>query len=169
MAFHPTYSSRRVVINYAGVNLSDGKAEDAFLTIAHNTPRASYRKGADGNTSAALSSDMSLTVTISMFPESSAAKALGIAYYGLREAERQGAGVLGAVPLGIVDEAGTTILTTTEAVLTNVGDLSLGQDTGTIDFEFYVENAILSPAPAEVADLAASALDALSVSVDVGL
>lgn len=165
MSFHETFSAKNVVVNYSGVDLSQGRPEDAFLTISQGAPRANFRKGVDGNTSAALSADNSVTVTLSLFPESNAAKVLTGIYYGLKLSHDQGQPVLGALPLGIVDPSGTIFLVAQEAVLVNMGDLSLGEDTGTMDFEFYVEDAIAVPLTGEIAGKLSGALSTLGVSV----
>ena len=165
MAFHETFSAKNVVINYSGVDLSQGRPEDAFVTIAQGAPRANFRKGLDGNTSAALSADNSVTVTLSLFPESNAAKVLTGIYYGLKLAHDQGEVILGALPLGIVDPSGTIFLVAKEAVIMNIGDLSLGEDTGTLDFEFYVEDAVAVPLTGELATKLSGALNELGVSV----
>lgn len=164
MAFHETYSAKSVVINYAGAVLTKGRPEDAFISIAQGAPRANFRKGLDGNTSAALSADNSVTVTLSFFPESNSAKILSGLYYGLKLSHDQGKPILGALPLGITDPSGTIFLIAEEAVLVNMSDLSLGEDTGTIDFEFYVENAIATPLSGELADKLSSALTELGIS-----
>lgn len=165
MAFHETFSAKSVVVNYSGVDLSQGRPEDAFLTISQGAPRANFRKGVDGNTSASLAADNSVTVTLSLFPESNSAKVLTGLYYGLKLSHDAGKPILGALPLGIADPSGTIFLIAKEAVLVNMGDLSLGEDTGTLDFEFYVEDAIAVPLTGEIATKLAGALSAIGVSV----
>lgn len=164
MSFHPTYSAKAVVINYAGADLTEGRPEGAFITVAQGAPRAAFRKGVDGNTSNSLSADNSVTVTLSLFPESNAGKVLTGIYYGLKAAHSAGEVVLGALPLGVVDPSGTIFLAAKEAVLMNIGDLTLSEDTGTMDFEFYVEDAVATPLTGELADKLASALSELGVS-----
>lgn len=162
--FHSTYSAKNVLINYSGRDLSDGRPDgQAFVTISQGAPRASFRKGVDGNTAASLSADNSVTITLSLFPESDNAKILGAIYYGLKQAHDAGKPVLGALPLGLSDPAGTIFLIAKEAVLMNIGDLSLSEDTGTIDFEFYVENAIATPLEGDLAEDLNGALKELSV------
>lgn len=165
MSFHETFSAKNVVVNYAATDVSQGRPEDAFISISQGAPRASFRKGLDGNTSAALSADNSVTVTLSLFPESNSAKILTGLYYGLKQSLRQGEAVLGALPLIIADPSGTIFLVANETVLMNIGDLSLGEDTGTIDFEFYVEDALAAPLTGELADLLSNATKDAGIKV----
>lgn len=165
MSFHKTYSMRNVDIDYALLDLNVGKADDAYLTISQGAPRASYRKGADGNTSASLSADHSVTVTLSLFPESEAAVKLQAIYDALKASERAGEPVLGAVPLVISDPSLAANILSLEAVLTNVGDLTLGQDTGTKDFEFYVEDALSNPLLGDLAADLQKAKDDLGITI----
>jgi hypothetical protein len=165
MSFHETFSAKNVVINYAATDISTGRPEDAFITISQGAPRAAFRKGLDGNTSASLSADNSVTVTLSLFPESNSAKILTGLYYAFKQALRQGEAVLGALPLIVADPSGTIFLVAKETVLMNLGDLSLSEDTGTIDFEFYVEDALASPLTGELADILSNATKDAGVKV----
>lgn len=164
MSFHETYSAKNVVSNFSGIDVSKGRPDDAFVTISQGSPRVNMRKGLDGNTSAALSADNSVTVTLSYFPESNAAKVLVALYYGLKQSHDAGKPILGALPLGLADPSGTIFLIAKEAVLVNIGDLSLSEDTGTLDFEFYVEDAIATPLTGELGDKVASGLSELGIS-----
>jgi len=107
MSFHQTYSMGNVNINYGGFDITDGRGADAYLSISNNTPRASFRKGADGNTSASLSSDHSVTLTLTYME----------------------------------DPSGSIAFLAKDAVIMNLGDISLGEDTGEVEIEFYVEDA----------------------------
>lgn len=159
MAFLPTYSARNVLVNYAGAILDGGRPEDTFVTITENAPRASFRKGNSGDTSAALSADHSVTVVLTFFTESQAAKILSGIYSGLKSAEKAGSPVLGSYPMVISDPSGSTLLVAKDTVLMNKTEVGLGADSGTVSFEFFVDDATQLPLPD---DLAASAKDALS-------
>lgn len=165
MSFHATYSARNVVTNYSGLDISEGRPEDVFITIAENSDRASFRKGIDGHTSSALSSDNSYIVTLSYFPESATAKILTGIYSALKLAQTTDAATLGAVPLGIADPSGGTIFAASEAVMQSRGDTSLGEDTGTIDFVFYVESGAITALPEDLAKAVAEGLDGLGLSL----
>lgn len=165
MAFLSTYSPRNVLVNYAAAILDSGRSDDVWITISQNAPRASFRKGNSGDTSAALSADHSVTVTLSFYPESQSAKALTGIYNGLKAAERSGNPVLGAYPLVISDPSGATLLLAKEAVLMNSGDISLGSDTGTVDFEFFVEDALQLPLEGDLAEEVNSSLDELGIQL----
>lgn len=130
-----------VNINYSGFDITDGRGADAYLSISNNTPRASFRKGADGNTSASLSSDHSVTLTLTYFPESETANGLQFLYYSLKKLERAGQPILGSFPLIMEDPSGSIAFAAKDAVLMNLGDISLGEDTGEVELEFYVEDA----------------------------
>jgi len=164
MSFHETYSAKNVVSNFSGIDVSQGRPDDAFITISQGSPRVNMRKGLDGNTSSALTADNSVTVTLSYFPESNAAKVLTALYYGLKASNDAGKPILGALPLGLSDPSGTVFLIAQEAVMVNIGDLSLGEDTGTMDFEFYVEDALITPLTGELADKLTAGLKELGVS-----
>ena len=165
MSFHSTYSARNVTVVYAGANLSEGRPEDVYITISENSPRASFRKGLDGNTSAALSSDHSVTLTLSFYPESTTAKVLSGIYYGLKELERTGTALLGAYPLVINDPSGAaSLLVADEAVLMEKGDSSFGADSGTVDFTFYIEDARQAVLPAELEAIVNASLGNLAVT-----
>lgn len=163
MAFHNTYSAKNFVVNYAGIDLSEGRPEDGFISISQNTPRAAMRKGLDGNTAASLSSDHSVNLTLSFFPESETAKKLAALYHSLRLAEMTGDVTLGAAPLVLSENSGATFLSAPETVLVNMGDQSFGADTGTVDFEFYVETAAQITLPANIAADVTKAFDGFGV------
>lgn len=150
MSLLRTYSARAVNIVYAGITLNDGRPDDVFITIAENADRVSFRKGMSGDTSVSLSPDHSGTITLSFFPESQAAKGLTNIYSALREMERRGdtqpanIGVAGTgTPLAVIDPSGSIILAATEAVIQSTSERSLGEDTGTISFTFFVDDMYL--------------------------
>ena len=163
MAFLTPYSARNVTISYAGIPLNQGRPEDVFFTVAENAQRMTPRKGLSGDTSVSLSSDHSTLVTLSFFPESDAAKVLTAIYYSLKEAERAGTPALGAAPLMVSDPSGITLLASPQAALQNKTETSFGADTGTISFEFYVEEALIKPLPADIAGQISAAKAALGV------
>lgn len=163
MAFHATYSPKNFVVNYAGIDLSEGRPEDTFISISQSAPRAGMRKGLDGNTSTALSSDHSVTLTLSFYPESETAKKLAALYHSLRFAEMTGDVTLGAAPLVLSENSGATFLSAPETVLVNMGDQSFGADTGTIDFEFYVETAAQMTLPSNIAAEVTRAFDGFGI------
>lgn len=165
MAFLQTYSARNVLINYAGVILNSGRPEDTFLTISENAPRASFRKGLSGDTSSALSPDHSVTITLTFFPESRSAQALSLIYNGLKDSERFGNPVLGAVPMVISDPSGSTFVAAGEVVMFNKTETGLGADTGSISFEFYAEEAFQVAVGAELNEEANKGLRELGVQV----
>lgn len=155
MSLLRTYSARAVNIIYAGATLNSGRPDDVFITIAENADRVSFRKGMSGDTSVSLSPDHSGTITLSFFPESQSAKSLTNIYASLREMERRGdkqpanIGVAGTgTPLVVVDPSGSIILVATEAVMQSVSERSLGDDTGTISFTFFVDDMWLWGDPA---------------------
>lgn len=152
MAFLTPYSARNVFVGYAGVLLNSGRPEDVFFTVAWNAPRTAMRKGLSGDTSASISPDHSAIVTLSFYPESLTAKVLGGMYTTMKVAESKGLAILGAAPLVIKDPTGSMFLTCREAVIQNQTDMSFGADTGTISFEFFVEEALIAPLPGLVAD-----------------
>lgn len=134
MAFHATYSAREVLITYLGVDLSEGKADDTFMTVSDNSPRTTMTKGADGNTAVSLSPDRSGTVTLTLFTTSDTCKRLTATYEILRSS-----GLLGAAPLTVTDPSGATLVVAAQAVLTERGENSLGLGENTRDFTFYCE------------------------------
>ena len=170
MAFLQTYSSRAVQTVWAGQDISNGRPDDVFITIEQNAERVGFRKGFSGDTASSLSSDHSLKVTLTFFPESEAAKRLTAFYNVTSQAERSlgllgsaGAsanamvslislgftavvanGVLFPAPLIIKDISGGVVLDAPQVVLYNRTETSLGEDTGTVSFEFYVEEGFLS-------------------------
>lgn len=165
MSFLSTYSPRNVIVNYAGTNFNSGRVDDVFVNIAEGSPRISTRKGNSGDTSVALSSDHSAIVTLSFYPESQSGKIMTGLYYGLKNAESVGKVILGSVPLSIIDPSGGVYLTCAEAVLMNKTDTTLGADTGTISFEFYVEQAVQGSLPDEYEADVQSALAYIGVPV----
>lgn len=159
MSFHDAYSPREVLIIY-GVDISEGKSDDAFITISRNSERVTTRAGNDGRYSATLSADRGGTVTLSYFPESNSAKLLQGIYTALQQSN-----TLGDLPLVIIDPSGTLVVAAAEATLSSTGDMTLGTDTGTIDFVFTAPELITAPAdlPDEVQDLLNQARDALGI------
>ena len=170
MAFLQTYSRRAVQTVWAGQDLSNGRPDDVFITIEQNAERVGFRKGFSGDTASSLSSDHSLKVTLTFFPESEAAKRLTAFYNVTSQAERtlslQGVagaidaataglsalgftavvanGILFPAPLLIKDLSGAVVLEAPQVVLYNRTETSLGEDTGTVSFEFFVEEGFLS-------------------------
>jgi hypothetical protein len=171
MSFHSPYTARNVIISYAGQELSGGIPEDAFLTITPNAPRASFRKGLSGNTSASISSDTSYNIVLSLYPESQSATILQTFYGLLRAGELAGFPILGAGPLMIQDESNLPFFGAPQTVLMNVGESSYGADTGTIDFEFYVESGLVLTASTDDFEAAADMLlvAAATSALDEGL
>lgn len=166
MSFHTTYSAKHVITNYAGVDLSEGRPEDVFLTITESAPRASFRKGVDGNTAPSLSTDHSATVTLTFFPQSNNGKLMTALYYSLKQAAKGDEPVLGAFPLVISDPSGSILIAAPEAVLMNKGDNSFGNNTGEVSFEFYVEDVFgISLPEGELADTLNNALGDLGISI----
>jgi hypothetical protein len=161
MSFHTPYASVATTINYAGVILETGKGDDVWLNVSYNSPRASFRKGADGNTSASISPDRSGTVTLTYFAESNSAKILQGIYTGLQELD--GLAVLGAVPLAVSDPSGAIIFGAKEAVLMEIGDAGYSSDTPTVDYTFYVEDLTVVNLPPELAAQVDAAVNTLSV------
>ena len=158
MSTHDAYSPREVIISYGNIDISAGKADDAFLTVSRSNPRTSTRPGLDGRHSLAVSPDTSGTVTVSLFPESDTAKVLQSVYTGLSTA-----GIAGdIVPLDIVDSSGAVIILAPQAILQNMGDLTFGADTGTIDFEFFVPDLLTLALPDDLAGQLAEARSALN-------
>lgn len=166
MSFFNTYSMRAVLIEYATLDLTDGKPEDGFLTVTQNAPRATFRKGGNGNTSVSLSADHSVRVTLSLFPESPAAIKLRNFYSGLKLAERTENPILAALPLVISDPSGAYGMIALEAALESVGDVGLGADTGTLDFVFYVEDAYESKLAGELGEEVSKALSSIGIDLD---
>ena len=165
MSFLSPYSARNVIVNYAGQLLNDGRPEDVFINVSEGSPRLSTRKGNSGDTSVSLSPDHSAVVSLTFYPESKAGKVLTGIYYALKNYESVGEPVLGAVPLSIVDPSGGYYLACAEATMMNKTDTSLGSDTGTVTFEFYVEQAIQGSLPEDYAGDVAAALNDLGISV----
>jgi hypothetical protein len=155
---HSAYSARKVIISWANVDISAGKADDAFLTVSRSTPRTSTRAGLDGTHSLAVSPDLSGTITISLFPESDTAKVLQSLYTGMAAA-----GIAGDIlPLDIVDESGAVVVLAPQAILQNMGDLTFGGDTGTVDFEFFVPDLLTIGLPDDLAGQLADARSGLN-------
>lgn len=162
MSLHTPYASVATTINYAGVILETGKGDDVWLNVSRNSPRASFRAGADGNHSASISPDRSGTVTLTYFAESNSAKILQGIYSGLQELD--GIAVLGAVPLAITDPSGAIILGADQAVFTSIGDAGFSSDTPTLDFEFFVPDLYTVGLPPELAAQVDAAVGQLSIA-----
>lgn len=165
MSFLSTYSPRNVVVNYAGALFNSGRTDDVFVSITEGAERISTRKGLSGDTSVALSSDHSCTVSLTFYPESQSGKIMTGLYHGLKKAERDGNVVLGAAPLVIVDPSGSVFLTCNEAVIQSKSDTTLGADTATVTFDFYVESATQGALPDEYSNEVTAALNYLGVAV----
>ena len=193
MAFLQTYSRRGVSTVWAGKNLSEGRPDDVFITIEQNAERVGFRKGFSGDTASSLSSDHSLKVTLTFFPESQSAKFLTQFYnvasrsetflrdYDLGSAfdtiqsQLRGLGftsfaastILLPAPLLIEDLSGAVVLDAPQAVLYNRTETSLGEDTGTVSFEFFVEEGFLSSDDNVIGNLLGAAGGAMQFATSV--
>lgn len=156
MGYHATFSPRGLQVSYAGVLISDGKSDGDFLTISQNSDRVNIREGMDGNASISVLPNHSVTVTYTVFPESSTAKKLMAIDFALREAERFGSdtGVVisGQLPFTITDDSGAVVLFAENAVLVKAGDMTFGESTGTQEYTFYLQNARLAKLPDSIAN-----------------
>lgn len=137
--FHSNYNPRNVIINYATVTFNSGFSEDVYFSISENSPRLSVRTGNSGDSSPAISADRSAIVTLTFMPQSLSAKILTSIYYGLRESDSTDTNFLGAAPMVIQDPSGSVFIVCKEAVLQSMSEQSLGADTGTVSFEFFVQ------------------------------
>lgn len=193
MAFLQTYSRRGVSTVYAGKDLSEGRPDDVFITIEQNAERVSFRKGFSGDTSSSLSSDHSLKVTLTYFPESRTAKFLTNFYniisqsevllrnndfkttFGQIEGDLKklgfksfaASGILLPAPLILEDLSGAVVLDAPQAVLYNRTETSLGEDTGTVSFEFFVEEGFISSDDNVIGDLLGVVGGALQVGASL--
>lgn len=149
MSFHKTYSARGTVVNYAGMDLTPGKSDGEYLTISYVSDRVNIREGMDGNASIAVLPTHSVTVTYTLFPESESAQLLQAFDGLLRNAERTGNPFAGDLPFAVAADAGV-LIATPSAVLQSVGDQSLGENTGTIDFVFYCQDARIIQLPENI-------------------
>lgn len=142
MGFHKTFSSRDVVINYAGMDITGGKGETNFLTISRNAERVNIRQGLDGKASIAVKSDHTITVTYTVFPETQTAETLMGIDEALRNAERSGVIISGELPFTVTDPSGVILLAATNAVLIGYGDQSFGENTGEVEFTFHLQDVV---------------------------
>tara|TARA_Y100000310_G_scaffold74348_1_gene70504 strand:- start:31553 stop:32032 length:480 start_codon:yes stop_codon:yes gene_type:complete len=156
--FHTPYSARGVLVNYANVDITEGKSDDVYLTISRNSPRISTRVGGDGRYSTALSPDRGVTVVLSFFPESNSAKIMAAVYEALVASD-----TLGAIRLDITDPSGSINLIADEAALSEEGGRSYGGDSGTVDYTFIVPEAALFPLEGDAALSFSQAREALSI------
>jgi len=142
MSYLTTYSSRNVQITYAGLDLKAGKGEDTFMTMGYSADRFSSTPGADGDHAVSLSPDHSGKITLTYQSTSDSCKKLVALHSALRASERAGKPVLMALPIGIVDPSGSSLVIADEAALQSVGTNTLGLGENTRDFVFHVPNVI---------------------------
>lgn len=152
MSYLTTYSSRAVVINYAGLVLTAGKGEDTFMTMEYSSDRFSSTVGASGDHAVSLSPDQSGTVTLTYQATSESAKLLTALHGALRASERAGIPTLLAVPLVVADPSGSTIIACEEAALQSVGTNTLGLGENTRDFVFHVPDIFETAMTDDIAD-----------------
>lgn len=169
MSFHSkTYAPRSVVINFSGVDLSDGKVDGDFLTITPNSDRTVAQKGADGNSALTLLPDHSCNIDITYFMSSNSATKLIAMDSALREAERNGQLFSGDLPLVISDGAGIELFTAESAVFQGVSDRSFGMDgSPQITVTFYCEDARTIPVSSEVGSDVNKMLSDYGITVNV--
>lgn len=141
-SFHNTYSAKAVVINYCGVDLSEGKGEDVFLTIKHNNPRMVFTEGADGNVAPSINPIQSMRFTLTLFNTSKACQLLTNIYQALRVSDNSASPTNVALPLGITDPSGATTVLAAQCVLEEIGDNTLGMGANTRDFTFYTPHGV---------------------------
>jgi hypothetical protein len=161
MSYLATYSSRAVLINYAGIVLSAGKGEDTFMTMEYSSDRFTTTTGSSGDTAVSLSPDQTGTITLTYQSTSDSAKLLTALHGTLRAAEFAGEPLLLAVPLVVADPSGSTIIACAEAALMSVGTNTLGLGENTRDFVFHIANIFETAMPEAVADKIAAANEAL--------
>ena len=159
--FHSTYAARDVNIVYAGVDLSNGKGEDVYLTIERSGGRVTFTEGADGRTAPSINPTQSGNITLTLFPTSQAGKMLTAMYEALIVSDAGDTPKLGALPLTILDPSGATFVIAEEAVFMEIGSNSLGLAAGSRDYKFYVQNLHEVSLPAAVAGKLDTAFDTL--------
>jgi hypothetical protein len=140
--YNTTYSSRGVLITYAGLDLKSGKGEDTFFTMEYTSDRFSATVGASGDVSPSISPDQSGKITLTYQAASQSCKLLVALHGALRASELAGKPILGAVPLGIVDPSGTTLVVAAQAAMMSVGTNTLGLGENTRDFVFHVPSMV---------------------------
>lgn len=137
--FHDAYSHKAIKVNYGLVDLSAGLAKDTSMKITFNTPEIfAAVPDKDGNQAVSLRSDNSAIITFTFFASSANCKTLTNLYTSLKRTAASDDPKFLYAPLTITDPSGVVFAECPQAALMSKGELSIGDDIGTVDFDFYV-------------------------------
>ena len=141
-----TYSSKDVYVNWNGVDLSTGWAEDTFLTIEPLADRTTATFGADGQMCISKGANKGATITMTFQQTADSNKKIAAIAAASDE--------LGSLaPYGefsVIDEVGNSAnFIARNAVLTQVASNDFGNTVGEKSWTWVCETYILAEDPAQ--------------------
>ena len=164
MGLHATFSTGLLKVSYAGVDLSDGKAADGFLSISRGSPRFTTEAGLDGFHATNISLDNSATITLTYFVVSEVATTLKNLYQIARINDKQQAALLEA-PFIIKDPSNKVLFAAEKAALMNNGDEEYGSGAPTVSFDFFIPDLTQASVPEKVAGKVNSIASDLGIGI----
>lgn len=135
------YESGAVEVTWYTVNLSEGWAEDTFLTITPNAARVETSAGADGTYTFSKIADKGCTITMTFKDVAPINKKIG----AIAGAQDLLGDTLPVAPFTVVDKTGDSVhFVALNAVLTEVPEISFGRVSGEKTWTWVAELYIMS-------------------------
>lgn len=140
------YEATGVTVTWAGVDLSEGWAEDTFLTITPNSARVEHKAGADGQYTFSKLADKGCTITMTF---------QDVAYVNdeiaaVAAAQDVIGGTVQIAPFQVVDTSGAASFVALNAVLAEVPEITYQKASGERTWTWICEAYILTDDPATV-------------------
>ena len=140
------YSSADLVVNWNGLNLARGWAEDTFLTIEPNAERINYTVGADSQIAPSKNANKSATITVTYQQNAPVLKDIAKVMAGIDIL----GGDLPVSPFYVEDPNNATYFITANAFVTEVPTNEFGASQGERSFTFVCESYLLSDDPSTI-------------------
>lgn len=142
----PVYSSADLVVNWNGLDLATGWAEDTFLTIEPNSERVMYTVGCDGQIAPSKSANKSATITLTYQQNAPVIKDIAAIF----AAQDLIGGEFILSPFYIEDPNNETYFVTLNAFVTEVPTNEFGAAQGERSYVFVCESYLLSDDPSTI-------------------
>lgn len=135
------YESANILVSWNGLNLSQGWGEDSFLTITPNSPRISYKSGADGSYTYSKMADKGATLTMTFTDVAD----VNLQISAVSAAQDLIGAKLPIAPFLVIDQTGNSVhFLATNCVLTEISDVEFSASSGERTWTWVCETYIAS-------------------------
>ncbi|AUR92156.1 hypothetical protein NVP1170O_043 [Vibrio phage 1.170.O._10N.261.52.C3] len=135
------YESSNITVGWNGLNLSQGWAEDTFISVTMNSERVTYKAGADGTYTYSKQADKGCTITMTFTDVAP----INLEISAMMAAQDLIGAKLPVSPFLIIDRTGNSAhFLASNAVLTEVSDVEFGASSGERTWTWVCETFIAS-------------------------